>query len=617
MKEVKQSGVLTETSHHLHACVKVLMHIDMFSGMYTSLGSGDILVRMCGSWEKFMLDQRRSRRFFKQEKQSGVLTGTSHDLHACVNVLMHIDMFSGRYTSLGGGDILLRMGGSWEKFMVDQRRSRRILKQVEPSGALTETSHDLHACVNVLMHIDMFSGMYTGLGSGDILVRMCGSWEKFMVDHRRSTRILKEVKQSGVLTETSHDLHACVNVLMHIDMFSGMYTSLEGGDILLRMGGSWEKFMVDQRRSRRILKQVEPSGALTETSHDLHACVNVLMHIDMFSGMYTGLESGDILVRMCGSWEKFMVDQGRSRRILKQVKQSGVLTETSHDLHACVNVLMHIDMLSGMFTILGSGDILVRMCGSWEEIVLDQRSSRRILKQVKYLLASIALSHDLHACVRVLMHIDIFSGMYTSIGTGDILVGMCGSWEKIVVDQRSSSRILKQVTYSLSSIELSHDLHACVNVLMHIDIFSGIYTSLGTGDILVRMCGRWEKIVVDQRNSRRILKQVKYSLSYIQLSHDLYACVYVLMHIDMFSGMYTRQGTGDILLRMCVSWEKIVIDQRISRPILKQVKYPLSSIELSHDLHACVNVLMHIDIFSGMYTSLGTGDILVHMCGSW
>ena len=59
--------------------------------------------------------------------------------------------------------------------MVDQRRSRRFFKQVKQSGVLTETSHELHAYVNVLMHIDMFSGMYTGLGSGDILVRMGGS----------------------------------------------------------------------------------------------------------------------------------------------------------------------------------------------------------------------------------------------------------------------------------------------------------------------------------------------------------------------------------------------------------------------------------------------------------
>ena len=41
----------------------------------------------------------------------------------------------------------------------------------------------------------MFSGMHTSQGSGEILVRMCGSWEKIMVDKRRSRRILKQVKQ--------------------------------------------------------------------------------------------------------------------------------------------------------------------------------------------------------------------------------------------------------------------------------------------------------------------------------------------------------------------------------------------------------------------------------------
>ena len=76
--------------------------------------------------------------------------------------------------------------------MVDQRRSRRFFKQVKQSGVLTETSHDLHACVNILMHIYMFSGMYTSIGSGDILVRICGSWEKFMVDQRRSRRFLSK-----------------------------------------------------------------------------------------------------------------------------------------------------------------------------------------------------------------------------------------------------------------------------------------------------------------------------------------------------------------------------------------------------------------------------------------
>ena len=56
--------------------------------------------------------------------------------------------------------------------------------------------------------------------------------------------------------------------------------------------------------------------------------------------------------------------------------------------------------------------------------------------------------------------------------------------------------MLKQVKYSH---EVSHDLHACVNVLMQIDIFSGMYTSLGTGDILVRILVSWGKIMVVQR----------------------------------------------------------------------------------------------------------------------
>ena len=142
--------------------------------MYTSLGTGDILVLMCGSWEKIIVDQRSSGRIFKQVKSSGVLTDLSHDLHACGNVLMHIDINRGMYTSLGKGDILVRMCGNWEKIMVDQRRSRRFFKQVKHSGLLTELSHDLHACGNVLIHIDIIRGMYTSLGIDDILVRMCG-----------------------------------------------------------------------------------------------------------------------------------------------------------------------------------------------------------------------------------------------------------------------------------------------------------------------------------------------------------------------------------------------------------------------------------------------------------
>ena len=44
---------------------------------------------------------------------------------------------------------------------------------------------------------------------------------------------------------------------------------------------------------------------------------------------------------------------------------------------------MRVDLFIGMQTIQRSRDIVVRMCGSWEKIVLDQRRCRRILKQVK------------------------------------------------------------------------------------------------------------------------------------------------------------------------------------------------------------------------------------------
>ena len=44
------------------------------------------------------------------------------------------------------------------------------------------------------------------------------------------------------------------------------------------------------------------------------------------------------------------------------------------------------------------------------------------------------------------------------------------------------------------------------------------------------------------------------------------------MHVDLFIGMYTIQRSRDIVVRMCGSWVKIVVDQRRCRPILKQVK---------------------------------------------
>ena len=47
---------------------------------------------------------------------------------------------------------------------------------------------------------------------------------------------------------------------------------------------------------------------------------------------------------------------------------------------------------------------------------------------------------------------------------------------------------MKQCIVFLYLLRLSHDLQTFLNVLMLVDLFSGMYTSQGSGDILVRMC---------------------------------------------------------------------------------------------------------------------------------
>ena len=57
----------------------------------------------------------------------------------------------------------------------------------------------------------------------------------------------------------------------------------------------------------------------------------------------------------------------------------------------------------------------------------------------------------------------------------------------------------------------------------------------------MRMCGSWEKIVVDQRRCRRILKQVKQCVlpifAFLRLNTTFFAFFNVLMHVDVFIGM--------------------------------------------------------------------------------
>ena len=123
----------------------------------------------------------------------------------------------------------------------------------------------------------------------------------------------------------------------------------------------------------------------------------------------------------------------------------------------------------------------MRMLGSWGKLVVDQRRSRRMFKEVKYSLHLLSFSHDLHACVNVLMHIDMFSGMYSSLVTGTGTVG--------------------QVQLSLV---ISHDRNACGYVHTDIELFRGMKRILGTGDLLVRILRSCGKIKVNQHRSTRM-----------------------------------------------------------------------------------------------------------------
>ena len=72
------------------------------------------------------------------------------------------------------------------------------------------------------------------------------------------------------------------------------------------------------------------------------------------------------------------------------------------------------------------------------------------------------------------------------------------------------------------------------------------------------------------------------------------------MHVDMFSGMYTSQGSGDILVCMCVSLENFVVHLRTFRRILKQVKQcimpfmPSATLTGPADFFKCSNARRHV-----------------------
>ena len=122
--------------------------------------------------------------------------------------------------------------------------------------------------------------------------------------------------------------------------------------------------------------------------------------------------------------------------------------------------------------------------------------------------ASHTISSHLQTLLNVLMHADLFSGMYTchwirwyTCAHVWKLGEFRGTSAHFQTHFQSPSEAVTLCTL-LCSFALSHDEQTFLNVLMHADLFSGMYTCQGSGDILVRMCGRWENFVVHLRTFR-------------------------------------------------------------------------------------------------------------------
>ena len=95
--------------------------------------------------------------------------------------------------------------------------------------------------------------MYTSLGSGDILVRMCGSWEKMYHD-------------AGVLHTNVSIFDSNIDVDGHSDSDCGIPVEKNGASlcILVFRRGAQETFRLDFPAS--IAKSTAPKSALANAS---------------------------------------------------------------------------------------------------------------------------------------------------------------------------------------------------------------------------------------------------------------------------------------------------------------------------------------------------------------
>ena len=93
----------------------------------------------------------------------------------------------------------LEVGGKFGFINAGREACAEEYDHVQYSLALSPA---VWACANVRSHIDIFRGMYTGLGTCQIPVRMIRSWGKIQVYQRMSRSMCTRVGACAILSCT-------------------------------------------------------------------------------------------------------------------------------------------------------------------------------------------------------------------------------------------------------------------------------------------------------------------------------------------------------------------------------------------------------------------------------
>ena len=235
--------------------------------------------------------------------------------------------------------------------------------------------------------------------------------------------------------------------------------------------------------------------------------------------------------------------------------------------------------------------------------------------------ASITLSHDLqYTFLNVLMHADLFSGMYTCQGSGDI---RCAHVWKLGEFRGTSAHFQTHFQSPSEAVTLYSFMLFCashttcstfLNVLMHDrPVQWDVHLPL---DQVIYLCacvevGRisWYICALSDAFSEQV-KQWHYA-SFMLFCASHTTCVHFFKCSNACRPVQWDVSLPlDQVIYLCacvevgrISWYICALSDAFSEPKWSSDIMPLlCSFALSHDEQTFLNVLMHADLFSGMYT---------------